>query len=676
MNVSTRAALLFAFLSACAPHERFLLRPTPSSLAAPGPVVGVATVDITPPVGSALGGHGPNGLLAQGRRGHLECGVVFFADARGEAFAWASCDLPFVSTLLQREVSMQVRQRAGSSRSAALGSDRLVIAASHTHAGPAHFLDAVGYTEPSPGADGFSPPHPGFDPTLSRFLSERLASAVLRACQDAETSAAAEVRWLHGTVAQSISLNQSVEAHCLNREERCASPPVPREEVDRALDVLQVLRAGRTAAVLFFFGVHPTAVPNGADVFHADLVESARTRVRAKWSGAPLEPDAVVAFVNGAEGDVASAPLPGSDAKPGFRLAREVGRALGDAVLALAQSRGGAEPLVVSRASADVALAGGQPVIPGITRPLPCGTPRWRAPPRDDDTLCPLGATGAGAAGGSEDGPTVFRQFPFSMHEGLTAAGRGCQRPKRPLVLGLIEESAPCEYPEVAPLTLVRLGSRAIVTVPFEPTVTVARRLRRAAQEVLGAAPVLASLSNGYLQYVATGEEYSLQHYEAASTLYGPEEARFFEQRVRALASSLGTSRPVEAREWWTEVVPLPSALRLTEDERTSQASLARALVGGRPGHAVPLEEPPCAPVRAPVPRELLLSPGLVTVRVVDPSGVVLVNSLGVELTDAVQDLELRLTSTGAEARWYPERCDEAACLEVNGVRRCAAELR
>ena len=53
-------------------------------------------------------------------------------------------------------------------------------------------------------------------------------------------------------------------------------------------------------------------------------------------------------------------------------------------------------------------------------------------------------------------------------------------------------------------------------------------------------------------QYVATKEEYALQHYEGGSTLYGPEMASFLERRLVALVEGL-LRNPADA----PQVLPL-----------------------------------------------------------------------------------------------------------------------
>jgi len=49
----------------------------------------------------------------------------------------------------------------------------------------------------------------------------------------------------------------------------------------------------------------------------------------------------------------------------------------------------------------------------------------------------------------------------------------------------------------------------------------------------------IAGLSNGYSQYVATTEEYEIQRYEGASTLYGPHTLNAYMQLYSVLATSL-----------------------------------------------------------------------------------------------------------------------------------------
>jgi len=100
------------------------------------------------------------------------------------------------------------------------------------------------------------------------------------------------------------------------------------------------------------------------------------------------------------------------------------------------------------------------------------------------------------------------------------------------------------------PLQIVVLGDLAIIALPWEVTTTSARRLRQTVLAELGAAgvqhAVVASLSNDFVQYLTTREEYASQQYEGASTHFGPWTLAAVQQEVRKLAISLrdGTAPP------------------------------------------------------------------------------------------------------------------------------------
>lgn len=54
-----------------------------------------------------------------------------------------------------------------------------------------------------------------------------------------------------------------------------------------------------------------------------------------------------------------------------------------------------------------------------------------------------------------------------------------------------------------------------------------------------GAVPVLAGLSNVYSHYIATWEEYQVQRYEAASTIFGPYTCAAYKQQYSILAQAI-----------------------------------------------------------------------------------------------------------------------------------------
>jgi hypothetical protein len=99
--------------------------------------------------------------------------------------------------------------------------------------------------------------------------------------------------------------------------------------------------------------------------------------------------------------------------------------------------------------------------------------------------------------------------------------------------------------PSHLPLAVALLDDVLLSFVPAELTVTAGHRLTdRILNETAGYAgapkhAVVAGLANEYIQYVATEEEYDLQEYEGASTLYGPASARYLANRMTLLARAM-----------------------------------------------------------------------------------------------------------------------------------------
>ncbi|HEX6887514.1 MAG TPA: neutral/alkaline non-lysosomal ceramidase N-terminal domain-containing protein [Candidatus Nanopelagicales bacterium] len=111
--------------------------------------------------------------------------------------------------------------------------------------------------------------------------------------------------------------------------------------------------------------------------------------------------------------------------------------------------------------------------------------------------------------------------------------------------------TGPCPLvPHVLPVQLLRIGQVAIAGVPAEFTATAGRRIKGVLGRVLGSSAshlAVSNYTNGYSGYVTTGEEYEAQHYEGASTLYGPNTLAAYELIVEGLATAVERDLPVDA---------------------------------------------------------------------------------------------------------------------------------
>lgn len=157
-------------------------------------------------------------------------------------------------------------------------------------------------------------------------------------------------------------------------------------------------------------------------------------------------------------------------------------------------------------------------------------------------------ALGYGFAGGTTDGPGAFdfsqgtndtddspslknplwklaRDF---IHD-PTDEQEACQKPK-PILLDVGEADRPYAWsPNIVDVQLLRVGPLIMIISPGEATTMSGRRWREAlataAPDILGIENpkvVLGGPANTYAHYIATEEEYGVQRYEGASTLYGP----------------------------------------------------------------------------------------------------------------------------------------------------------
>ncbi|KAI1388018.1 Neutral/alkaline nonlysosomal ceramidase [Hypoxylon trugodes] len=154
---------------------------------------------------------------------------------------------------------------------------------------------------------------------------------------------------------------------------------------------------------------------------------------------------------------------------------------------------------------------------------------------------CPA-ALGYSFAAGTSDGPG---QFDFTQGDSGTPSAspiwevvksllrapspeqQACQNPK-PVLLDVGELSEPYPWsPNIIDVQLLRVGQFVIIISPSEATTMAGRRWRAAvkaaATDLTDVEPnvVLGGPANTYAHYLTTPEEYGIQRYEGASTLFG-----------------------------------------------------------------------------------------------------------------------------------------------------------
>ncbi len=204
-------------------------------------------------------------------------------------------------------------------------------------------------------------------------------------------------------------------------------------------------------------------------------------------------------------------------------------------------------------------------------------------------------ALGHSFAGGTTDGPGAFdfRQGTNdtdpddpSLKNPVWAAARlflhepsdaqiKCQSPK-PILLDVGATTQPYQWsPNIIDIQMLRVGPLIMIIAPGEATTMSGRRWRdavaSAASSALGissAKVVLGGPANTYSHYIATEEEYGIQRYEGASTLYGPHTLEAYVNLTVSHLPYLGTSSslptlapgpqpPINTNKSWSFIDPV-----------------------------------------------------------------------------------------------------------------------
>lgn len=253
-------------------------------------LAGVARADITPETPIPLAGYGERFLkLSRGVHDRVAASAIVFRRGRSR-LALVSVDLCGVSEELRLATVDRVR-RGG----IFLAEDELLLAATHTHAGPGGYVDKGLFVS----AAGL------FQPEWFETLADRMAQAVIEAAER------------QVPVRQGVGRTQVPEFQRNRRNEPYADATMRVIRVDDA--------SGRTLAAMVHYAGHPTIL-QGTDM-----------QISRGWPGGLVDeveraiPGSLCLFLNGAAGDLSVGPTPEvADAHPDrYEQAMAVGRALG-----------------------------------------------------------------------------------------------------------------------------------------------------------------------------------------------------------------------------------------------------------------------------------------------------------------------------------------------------------
>jgi len=426
---------------------------------------GAASVALTPATGIEMAGYiartGPScGVLDE-----LCCQAVVFDDGQTR-LALAVCDLLYMTGPIRSLVCAQLADRLG------LAASEVMLAATHTHCGPAH-LAAPGYQE------------------LQSFLADRICDAVCRAA---------------GTLrpARLFAAQPGVEGISANRRD----PAGPADTIAPMIVVSPAESAGPGAiAVLVNFACHATILEHDTCRYSADFPGAMRRTLEDLCGGTAI-------FLPGCGGDINPVFTEHTEAECA-RTGAILGAACAYQALAVSRLDRGARVINLSL-DTELPVTGfgpGQPVSPAPLRGHLASVPAVvRARPSHQAVVREL-ATLRGKT--ASDDPTAQPE----------ARTREAELWIEDLLVRYPQQFDSTDPPAVQPggptlpVQVFALGGDlAIVALPGEPFTATGQQIRTA----FGGTVLTVGYANNAAGYLPTADEFGRSGYEVGSSQYAP----------------------------------------------------------------------------------------------------------------------------------------------------------
>jgi hypothetical protein len=491
---------------------------------------GAGQADITPPqTGYYMGGFTRQDRVVQGQSSRLFANTLVLQRGSRKV-ALVAAEVFAIPAGMQEDVARRV---------ASLGFDRtsVLLQASHTHSGPGGFFPNPTYNFAAPSLEtatdplsfaALVDPAPA-DVQLYTWMVDRIAESIRRADAD---RAPAKAAWGHATLF-GVTQNRSIEAHLANhgivvptgQGRPDMDPKGADDTIDPDVDVLRVdkVKARRRIPIGAWsnFADHGTVIHSEFRAYSGDH-HAAAWRVFSKLvrrhGHVPASQTIVNVYGNADEGDQTAG-------------IAHIGPAAADWV-------GTQEALAMVRAwrAAGSHLSRTPALDLRWTRTCFCG--------RDTATgkVDTQGREGMGFLTGSEEERGPLYDVTHVSFEGKTTPHDDPVQGDKYVVPGAGNP------PPAVPIAVVRIGDHVLAALPGEATKEAGVRIKQAIVDAMSPdgvrGAVIAGLADDYVQYITTPEEYGQQSYEGASTLYGKNEATFFQEQLVDLGKRLGAGRP------------------------------------------------------------------------------------------------------------------------------------
>ncbi|KAG7394199.1 hypothetical protein PHYBOEH_005538 [Phytophthora boehmeriae] len=441
----------------------------------------------------------------------------------GKRVVFVHCDLHSVMQLVHQEVLAEL----ASKYKGVYTEQNVILHATHTHAGPGGTAGYFLYDFSSFGYVGEN-----FD---------KIVSGIVSAIDAAHNSlASGTIRWNKGEVEKG-GKNRSPDAYLANPAAERAQYSSDIDTTMRALHFYS--SSGKLRGVLAFYPVHPTSLSAN------NLLISGDNKGYAEFLLEDELDDVVVGIGIANAGDVSPNLIDNGDGtfsgegNTTIESAEIMGKRQYTTMLSLIN---GQSELIQGSALANLSYVNFSNVVLDGVVPTTADPYAHRT--------CPA-VIGQNFAAGTEDGRvlSMFTEGNLEANVLFKALGavvketpqwvQTCQNANKvPLLAVGLMEPVPWT-PTILPVQVVKIGQFGIAVTTFEVTTMAGRRIQSTVKTALASAGVtevqLAAISNAYVQYMTTKEEYLIQDYEGASTLFGPNQLAAVQQELARVARSV-----------------------------------------------------------------------------------------------------------------------------------------
>ncbi|XP_067155590.1 putative neutral ceramidase C [Apteryx mantelli] len=559
MTAVTLVLLVLHFLPREEASAEDSSRPTstqnPSTDGSGNYLIGVGRADCTGPVAEIpLMGYANPDQVGGGLLTRLYSRAFIVAEPdNSKRVVFVSADIGMVSQRLRLEVLKELKSKYGE----LYQQDNVILSGTHTHSGPAGYFQYTLFWLTSKGL---------IKPSL-----QAIVKGIVKSIDIAHQNMKKGRLFINRGTVENSQINRSPYSYLQNpasERSRYSS------NTDKEMVILKMVAAnGQELGLISWFAIHPVSMNNTNHLVNSDNVGYASYLFEQEKNKGmlPGEGSFVAAFASSNLGDVSpntkgpfcintgdSCDNPQSTCPVGgakMCMAMGPGTDMFDSTRIIGQN-------IYLKAKEMYATASQE-----ITGPL-SSAHQWV---NMSDVSVELNAThtvktckpalGHSFAAGTIDGVGAFNftqgavegdPFWDSIRDQLLGEPsnetQACHEPK-PILFSTGEMTWPHPWhPDVVDVQLATIGSLAIVAVPGELTTMSGRRLREAvrsefeSQGTSGMNVVIAGLCNVYTHYIATYEEYQVQRYEAASTIYGPHTLSAYIQLYRGLARAIATN--------------------------------------------------------------------------------------------------------------------------------------